>query len=180
MRSFFAACLSASLAAASSAAESDIGARVAVSAERIGPSTDSTAIIITPSAPLAFGTQVQLRPFAQIGTGDRSLVRVGADLTFGLTGLPNASGAAADPVPTTPEGTGLSLVLGADIAHSWHDAANIGATLPQDAPAERARIGLNWQGSEMGVFYGLTWLGRQTADPDADRLIGSVTLDIRF
>ena len=129
--------------------------------------------------------KAELRPFAEGRAGDETLVRVGADMTFGIMGLgellvrENVSGQRYRTIKN--DDNGFSVVLGADITHVFDSVY-----LPQERgfqvvqQRERARFGMQWQNEGTGVFYGLTWLGREFEGQQDSQFIGSVKLDIRW
>lgn len=126
----------------------------------------------------------RLRPFVEARLGDENLVRVGADYTLGSVGLGELL--VRDPVTgqryrTMYEGEGLSLTLGADIAHvasSVYLPSGRGYDL--EAFRHRLRAGLHWQGRQSDLFYGLTYLGKEISTQSEGQVIGSLRLRVRF
>ena len=128
---------------------------------------------------------VHVRPFAEGRAGDETLVRVGADLTFGVMGLDDLlvresiSGQRYRAIKGQNEG--LSLVLGADIAHVFNSVY-----LPEQRgyqlvdTRERVRLGIQYQKQGTGIFYGLTWLGEEFVGQTESQLVGSLKLDVRW
>lgn len=125
-----------------------------------------------------------VRPFAEARAGEESLVRVGADLTFGVAGLEellvreSITGQRVRVIKNNQ--VGLSLLMGADIAHVFDSAY-----LPDNGPdlkdtRERARIGFQWQGESTGFFYGLTYLSEEFEGQPEGQVVGSLKLDIRW
>jgi hypothetical protein len=75
---------------------------------------------------------------------------------------------------------GLSAVLGADYAYVFDSAY-----LPDGGPAvetnrTRVRGGLHMQWEKVGLFYGVTWLGKEFEGQPDDQIIGSIRIDIMF
>jgi hypothetical protein len=131
------------------------------------------------------GGRWTVRPFAEARAGDETLVRVGADLVFGnfgqgtLLARDAITGHRYQIIPNPV--SGLSLLLGADIAY-----VEDSVYLPEDrgysltSYRERVRLGVNWQGRKLSVFYGLTYLGREFAAQPEGQVIGSLQARVRF
>lgn len=129
---------------------------------------------------------VAVRPFAELRAGAETLVRAGADLSFG--GLGQAGLRVRDTVTgqryaaVHAEGAGLRWILGGDIAY-----VDSSVFLPTDtgpAPEDtrtRLRAGVQWQ-TQSGArgFYGLTWLGKEFEGQPEGQLTGSFNLRVRF
>ncbi len=135
--------------------------------------------------PFPIGNAV-LRPFLQGRAGDETYLRAGADLLIGsnfTTGIlvrDETTGVLYQTLRDVPK-SGFSFLLGGDVAKVFHSAylpASRGYTL---TPLRyRLRAGLHYQGEKAGVFYGLTWLGREfTAQPEG-QLVGALQVQIRF
>ncbi len=132
------------------------------------------------------GNAMSFRPFVGAEAGLETLVRVGGDLTIGQFGRGDmlvrdavtGQRYRAVRMNRTP---GLSLVVGADVAHvaSSH-------LLPSDGPAPldptrtRVRLGLHWQGERMAAFYGLTYLSREFKTQPEHQLVGSLHISLKF
>jgi hypothetical protein len=142
-------------------------------------------LVVEAGRTIGFGQAARLRPFAEARAGDESLLRIGADLTFGNLGVgelmvrESITGQRYRVIKA--ERSEISFVLGADIAHVFDSVY-----LPEDRgyvltdTRERVRAGIDWQTDSLGLFYGLTWMGREfEAQPEA-QLLGSIKLDIRF
>lgn len=134
---------------------------------------------------LALGDGAALRPFAEARAGDETLLRAGADLTFGGAGRDALW--VRDPVTgqryRSVEGTaqGLNFVLGGDMAYvadSIYLPESRGYELT--SRRDRVRAGLFWQGDGASAFYGLTYLGREFESQPEGQLTGSVRLNLRF
>lgn len=129
---------------------------------------------------------VRLRPFVEAQAGAESLVRVGADMTiggFGQGALMLRDGVSGQLYPGIKgdAGEGLSVVLGADVAHVFASVY-----LPEGGNAEltdtrtRVRGGINWRAGGTEVFYGVTWLSREFESQPEGQLVGSLRLSLRF
>lgn len=135
---------------------------------------------------LSLGGAATLRPFAEARAGVETLVRVGADLTFG--GALAGELLVRDPVTGQRYRTvqndlsDYAFVLGADTAYV-HDSAYLpssGGYRLSDA-RNRVRAGVHY-GSRAGhrAFYGLTWLDREFKGQTEGQIVGSVRLHIEF
>ncbi len=132
------------------------------------------------------GEAVTLRPFAEVQAGVESYVRVGGDMSVGGQWLGSllvrdaSTGQRYVAVQGNRE-PGLSLSFGGDLARVFDSVY-----LPDDGEAElsdsraRLRAGLQWQGEEAAVFYGLTWLGKEYEGQSGEQVIGSLRIDIDF
>lgn len=135
--------------------------------------------------PFRLGPGLRLRPFMSVQAGVETLVRVGGDLTIGDLGagaLMLRDVATGHRVRgTRARGTGVSFVLGGDIAHVEHSVyLPVYSGYRLTDTRQRLRAGVHWQGEKSAVFYGLTWLGKEfEAQPEA-QVVGSLRLDIRF
>ncbi|MGR3760057.1 lipid A-modifier LpxR family protein [Roseobacteraceae bacterium NS-SX3] len=135
---------------------------------------------------LDLGRAVTLRPFAEARAGDETLVRIGADFTFGRIGQgellirESVTGqryrtVTGDVVP------GLAFTLGGDIAHVAHSIYlpdGRGADLSRRR--DRLRVGLHWQGQSVAAFYGLSYLGKEFDTQRESQLLGSIQVKLRF
>ncbi len=128
----------------------------------------------------------ELRPFAELRAGAESLVRVGADLTFGHFGPGDlmirdaVTGQRYRGVSGAVE-PGLSFTLGADVARVFDSAFLPGgeaATLSDDRT--RLRAGVQWQGARHSVFYGVTWLSKEFEEQPEGQVVGALSLNLRF
>jgi len=131
------------------------------------------------------GKRTRLRPFTELRAGDETLLRVGADITFG--GVTNGELLSRESVTGQRyrviyrSGPGVSFVFGGDVAHvsqSVYLPADRGYRLTPRR--DRVRMGLYWQGRNASVFYGLTYLGREFQAQDEGQVLGSVRLKVRF
>ncbi len=135
--------------------------------------------------PIALGTSSRLRPFAEFRVGDESLLRVGADFTWGSFGLDELL--ARDSFTgnryrvVRQEVPGVSFVLGADMAKVFDSVylpSNRGYNLTDSR--DRIRAGFHWQGDGRSVFYGATWMGKEFKGQRAEQIVGSVRLQFQF
>lgn len=136
---------------------------------------------------IALGDRAILRPFIEGRAGFETLIRGGVDLTLGritrgdLMVRDMVTGQSYRAVRTGGGGSGLALVLGADVAR-----VRASVLLPADrgyvlTPARvRARAGVHWQGRRGDGFYGITWLGPEFEGQPTDQLVGSLRLNFRF
>lgn len=135
--------------------------------------------------PLTLGA-AHARPFVELQAGAETLVRLGADLTFGGFGTGDLMlrdpvtgqryrGVAGDRV------AGMSLVMGGDAAHVFNSVY-----LPDDGAATlrpdryRLRAGLQWQGERNAVFYGVSYLSPEFEEQDEGQLVGGLSLNLKF
>ncbi len=133
----------------------------------------------------ALSDRVTLRPFIAAQLGGETLLRAGADVTFGQFGTKALL--LRDPVTgqryrgiageTSP---GLSLVAGADVARVWDSVYLPKTGVGLEPVRTRARIGVQWQGAKSDLFGGLTWLAPEFAGQREGQVLGSVGLHIRF
>lgn len=134
----------------------------------------------------ALGGGVQARPYAEARAGLESLVRVGADITFGHLGRDDLM---LRDVTTGQryrgvEGSrreGLSLTIGGDMARVFDSAllpSGGAATLEPDR--YRLRAGLHWQGKRASGFYGVTYLSPEFVQQPEGQLVGAMGLNLRF
>jgi len=154
---------------------------------QIGNNFYPTALIELGREYFVAGRQnLRLRPFLEAQAGAETFVRIGGDLTFGRLGLGGLR--LRDPVSGQrimgihgDDGAGLSLLLGGDIAYV--EASEFLESRPGfslDETRERLRAGLFLDWGAGGVFYGLTWLGKEFEQQDEGQLIGSLSLHLNF
>jgi hypothetical protein len=135
---------------------------------------------------IQFSENVSLRPFAAAQYGAENLVRLGFDVRF--AGFGHDALLVRDTVTghlslaTKSEGTGLSLVAGADIAFvasSNYLPAAQGFQVRQDRA--RARVGLGYQFSRgRSLFYGATYLSPEFEGQSEGQVLGSLRLNFTF
>lgn len=158
----------------------------AVKAAQVSNDVDP-AVVFEAGREFRLGGKARLRPFVEARAGIETLARAGADLTFGRFGqgglLVRAPGTGHrySVIQEAPY-SGLSLMLGGDIAHVADSEF-----LPARGPVRlretrsRARAGLHWRSrAGSSVFYGLTWLGREFAGQREEQIVGSVQLRLKF
>ncbi|WP_210879881.1 lipid A-modifier LpxR family protein [Roseovarius autotrophicus] len=128
----------------------------------------------------------RLRPFAEARIGAETLVRAGADLSFGR--LTRGELLVREPVSgqryrtVHNEGAGAALIVGADFA--WVEDSEFlpgrAVVTPEDYRA-RVRGGIHWEGrSGASVFYGLTWLSEEFEEQREGQMVGSLQFRLRF
>lgn len=149
------------------------------------PNTFRPTAVVEIGRSYSFGDAVQLRPFAEARAGDETLIRVGADLTFGSVGrgelLSRESITGQRYRLIYRSAPGYSLTLGGDIAY-----VSSSVYLPEDrgyqltGHRDRVRAGIHWQGENASAFYGLTFLGREFTGQDEGQVVGSVRVKLRF
>ncbi|OWU76347.1 lipid A-modifier LpxR family protein [Phaeobacter sp. 22II1-1F12B] len=144
---------------------------------------------IRPTFVAEFGQDIQLensnlRPFAEVRAGDETLVRIGADLTFGGGGgelLVRESVTGQRYRVLFNEEPRWNFIIGGDVAYvedSVYLPDNIGVDLKNNR--YRLRAGVNWQGATSSVFYGLTYLSEEFENQPEGQLVGSVRLKFEF
>ena len=135
--------------------------------------------------PLSLGEGVVLRPFAAARFGDETLVRVGADLLIGsnfTTGVPVrdlTTGLLYQTLEDVPS-TGWSFLLGGDAARVFSSVWLPAPDYTLTDLRTRLRAGVQYQGERVGVFYGVTWLGREFTAQSESQTLGALQLQIRF
>ncbi len=136
--------------------------------------------------PIALGDHLTLRPFVEGQAGVEYLMRGGADIILGKLGrddllLRDQTTGQRYSAAQGPDGGGLSLTLGGDVARVFSSVY-----LPSGGDAEasplrtRLRAGLNWQGKQSFVFMGLTYLSPEFQQQPVGQTIGSLSLQIKF
>lgn len=156
----------------------------AVLANQIGNAVYLTgALDVTGDIRLSDG--ITFRPFVQVQSGIETLARVGGDVIFGGFGQSSLllrddfSGQLYDAVGR--DDRGLSFLIGADTAKVFHSAiipANSGLELTDTR--DRVRAGVNWQGDRIGLFYGVTWLGKEFVGQSDSQIVGTIDLRLKF
>lgn len=154
-------------------------------ANQIGNDLNPTAVVEM-GRTLELGQTGLLRPFVEGRAGVETLVRVGADLSFGHVG--HGELLVRDPVTghryrtVLNEVPGYSFLVGGDVAYVDHSEflpSNRGLQLSDQR--SRLRAGMHWQ-SEKGhrAFYGLTWLDKEFKGQRNSQIVGSVRLHVDF
>ena len=133
-----------------------------------------------------FSNNAALRPFVEARAGDETLVRVGADLSFG--GFTSGSLMLRDGVTgqryraVRGDGApGMSFLLGGDIAYV---AASIylrssGVPMLSDSRT-RLRAGVHWQAERYELFYGMTYLSKEFETQPEGQVLGSLSVRVKF
>ncbi|MEM8576786.1 MAG: lipid A-modifier LpxR family protein [Pseudomonadota bacterium] len=157
----------------------------AVRAAQIGNAVRPT-LVVEVARPFGLGAAT-IRPFVEGRAGAETLVRAGADLSFGSLGASDlrvrdaVSGQRYSVIEA--EGIGTRWVIGGDIARVTGSVF-----LPEDgsgpAPEDtrhRLRAGVQWQAATGARgFYGLTYLSEEFAGQPAGQVVGSFNLRLRF
>lgn len=146
---------------------------------------------IRPSATLELARDVpvadhtHLRPFLELRGGVETYARIGFDVTIGQAGQGELL--TRDPVTghrmrvVREQAPGVSWVVGADVAKVWDSTY-----LPEDRgytlsnARARARLGLQWQGEQSMVFYGMTWLGEEFVGQGSGQVVGALQFSLKF
>lgn len=136
--------------------------------------------------PVVVAPALRVIPFVEGRAGVETLVRAGLDLSFGDFGFGGLTARDASTghryrTSRDPEAGGLSLTLGADIAHVTDSVLlpeGRGFTLTQTR--DRVRAGVHWQGERASAFYGLTWLGKEFERQSDDQVVGSLSINLDF
>lgn len=135
--------------------------------------------------PIGLGAHAMVRPFVAGRLGDETYLRLGADLlvgsalTSGVTVRDESTGLLYQTLDHMPA-NGFSFLLGADTAKVFSSVWLPSATQTLTPLRNRLRAGLHWQGDHVGLFYGVTWLGREFTAQPSGQTLGAVQLQIRF
>ena len=127
-----------------------------------------------------------LRPFIEAQTGFEDILRVGADVQFGLPGADLIRGRDVVTGHRYNLGEsgygGYSILVGADYAWVGESAlfpASFGTTAEDSR--YRARIGVNWQlGDDISTFAGFTYLSEEYVGQTEGQVVGSVKINLNF
>jgi hypothetical protein len=132
------------------------------------------------------GEDATLRPFVEAQFGFEDMVRIGADLQFGLPGSDLIRG--RDVVTGQrynlgeSDYAGYSILVGADYA--WvSDSVLFPASFGTEAmdTRYRARVGVNWQvGDQISTFAGFTYLSEEYVGQPEGQVVGSVKINLNF
>lgn len=143
------------------------------------------AIAAEVARPLRLSDRVTVRPFLAAQAGVETLIRAGGDIVIGTWGQGDLLVREPDTgqfYTATRGGTpGLSLVLGGDaawVADSHYLPSSRGYRLTDTR--KRLRAGVKWQGRRHGVFYGVTWLGKEFVGQSDTQLVGTLNFRINF
>lgn len=131
-----------------------------------------------------FGQRITLRPFVEAQAGAETLVRVGGDMVIGgawegaLMLRDVTTGQRYSGIASVAQG--LSLTLGADVAHVFDSVylPSGGAVMAESRT--RVRAGVTWQGEQAGLFYGMTYLGPEFEGQSEGQIIGSLRVNFDF
>ncbi|MGO4851179.1 lipid A-modifier LpxR family protein [Phaeovulum sp. W22_SRMD_FR3] len=128
----------------------------------------------------------QLRPFIEGRAGDETLVRAGFDISFGarergalwlrdeVTGQ-RYVGISGNSQP------GVAFTLGGDMAYVSESAWLPGsAGVTMENHRSRLRAGVEMRGTNVGLFYGVTWLSKEFKEQPEDQVVGSLRLRVNF
>lgn len=128
----------------------------------------------------------RLRPFVELQAGVESYARLGADLTFGSYG--QGALMARDittghlyQVVRSEQDKGFSFLIGGDLARVFSSEY-----LPEEDgyvltdSRSRLRAGMNWQGENHGLFYGLTYLSEEFEGQPEGQFVGALQLRMFF
>lgn len=135
---------------------------------------------------LQLAPKVTIRPFVEGRAGAETLVRAGADLTFGSVGqgellIRESVTGHRYRVIQNSDPAGFSFLMGADFAHVADSIY-----LPEDRGLEvkdrrdRIRAGVHWQGRTASAFYGLTYLGEEFTAQTEGQVVGSLRINLSF
>ena len=158
----------------------------AVKAGQISDDVDP-ALVAEAGREFRLGGTARLRPFVEARAGVETLLRAGADLTLGRFGqgglLARApvSGQRYSVIEEAPY-QGLSLVLGADIAHvADSEFLPSNRAVHEQDTRSRARAGVHWRNrAGSSLFYGVTWLEEEFSTQPDSQVVGSLQLRIKF
>lgn len=143
-------------------------------------------VVVELGRPMYLSNTAELRPFAELRTGDETLFRSGVDVYFGgivendllvrdqVTGQRYRT-ARGDNLP------GLGFVVGGDIAqmgNSIYFPSDRGPDMIDNRT--RLRAGVMWQGDSNSVFYGMTWLSEEFDTQPEPQFVGSIRLKFEF
>ncbi|MGL5009693.1 MAG: lipid A-modifier LpxR family protein [Paracoccaceae bacterium] len=131
------------------------------------------------------GENVMVRPFIEARAGDETLIRAGGDVVIGgawdnaLMLRDSVTGQRYSGIDG--RALGLSLTVGADVAHLFSSAyLPSGGTSVLSDSRTRVRAGLEWQGARSSIFYGMTYLGPEFEGQDEGQITGSLNVNFGF
>lgn len=135
--------------------------------------------------PMSLSDSAEIRPFAELRTGDETLIRSGVDLYLG--GIIENNLLSRDQVTgqryTTVKGqaeSGLGFVVGGDIAQMGN-SIYFPATGPDMVDNRtRLRAGVLWQDEKNSVFTGMTWMSEEFVTQPEAQVVGSIRLKFEF
>ncbi len=133
-----------------------------------------------------FGDTATFRPFIEGQAGIEDYIRIGGDVVighFGQGGLfvrdtttgQRSLGVAGD------ADQGFALTIGADTARVFGSDLFVAGDLAQVSDRrDRLRMGINWRGEDVGVFYGVTYLGEEFDGQTSGQVVGSLRVVMGF
>lgn len=127
-----------------------------------------------------------IRPFAEVQAGVETFARVGMDVVFGTTLIndfllrDSVSGQLIGH-SLADDSRGFGFLLGADAAYvvDSNYLPNSGA-LKLESFRPRARAGIVYQQEKFGLFYGVSWLGKEFEAQKSSQVVGSINLNVNF
>ena len=154
-------------------------------ATQIGNDFNPT-LVVEMGRNIGLGGSARLRPFYEARAGVETLMRVGADLSFGTVGQGELL--VRDPVTghryrtVVEDKPGMSFLMGGDMAYvssSEFLPSNQGYRLSDSR--NRLRAGVHWHSAQgHQAFYGLTWLDREFKGQRESQIVGSLRLKLEF
>ncbi len=127
-----------------------------------------------------------VRPFAEVQAGVESFARIGADVVFGGALIDDfllrdsvsgqlVSHSKAD------HSKGFGFLMGADAAYvvDSNYLPNSGI-LAFESFRPRARAGIVYQQEKFGLFYGVSWLGKEFEAQNDSQVVGSLNINVSF
>lgn len=143
-------------------------------------------LVVELGRPLNLNGQTELRPFAELRTGDETLIRSGVDVYFG--GLLEGDLLVRDQVTgqrysavRPGQNSGYGFVVGGDYTQMGQSIY-----FPDDRGPDmldsrtRLRAGVVWQNAGNSVFYGMTWLSEEFDTQDEPQVVGSIRMNFEF
>lgn len=143
-------------------------------------------LVVEYGRPVSLNGSTTVRPFAELRTGDETLIRSGIDLYIG--GLSNDDLLVRDQVTgqrySTARGNnlgGYEFVLGGDIT-AMGSSIYLPSDRGPDMTDERARLraGVVWQDNQNSVFYGVTWMSKEFDSQPESQVVGSIQVNLEF
>ncbi len=127
-----------------------------------------------------------MRPFAEVQAGAETFVRAGVDFVLGGTLVndfllrDSVSGQLIGH-SLTDNSRGFGFLVGADAAYvvDSNYLPNSG-TLAFESFRPRARAGIAYQQKKFGLFYGVSWLGKEFEAQQSSQVVGTINLNVSF
>ena len=130
--------------------------------------------------------RTEVRPFVEARAGDEVLVRAGADLVVGSFGENDlllrdvGTGQRFRGVVGNVD-PGLSIVLGGDFARVFNSLyLPDGEAVTATDMRHRLRAGVQWQGVQSSMFYGVTDLSPEFKEQEEGQIVGGLAVKLRF